>query len=200
MNAEIKRGEKNWEREFSEFLKLSSPELFPKLFGSNCWQIFRKLYLNPKTLFSYRNTIFAVKTDSHPLGMLLGYDWKTKRRGDLPTGFQIFIRLGWKFLLRLPTLLIAEQKLGKLERGDFYISNLAVLPRYRGRGLATQLLSCSEELARKSGCQRLVLDVELENKPAQSLYRKLGFSVEDEHSLELKGGPYQFFRMAKKLR
>jgi ribosomal protein S18 acetylase RimI-like enzyme len=57
----------------------------------------------------------------------------------------------------------------------FYIDALATDSRLRRRGLARALLAEAERQARKRGLPRIALDTTIENKPARSLYAKVGF-------------------------
>ncbi len=56
--------------------------------------------------------------------------------------------------------------------------SLAVLPRYRGRGIAHLLLSEAEKRVRARGARRMVLQVEVINVPAMNLYVHHGFTIE----------------------
>jgi ribosomal-protein-alanine N-acetyltransferase len=58
---------------------------------------------------------------------------------------------------------------------DAHVTNIAVHPEYRGRGLGERLMR--ELIARASarGAQRMTLEVRASNIVAQNLYRKLGF-------------------------
>jgi ribosomal protein S18 acetylase RimI-like enzyme len=56
-----------------------------------------------------------------------------------------------------------------------YISDLAVLPEQRGRGLGRALLAEAERLARRLGATTLKINVLARNAPAWSLYRSAGF-------------------------
>ncbi|MFZ3591627.1 ribosomal protein S18-alanine N-acetyltransferase [Bacillus sp. DJP31] len=58
---------------------------------------------------------------------------------------------------------------------DAHVTNIAVLPAYRGRKLGEGLLNQSMELAKALGAERLSLEVRVSNTVAQSLYRKIGF-------------------------
>jgi len=60
-------------------------------------------------------------------------------------------------------------------RGLWAISNVAVHPEYRGHGVARQLMQTALEEARDKGACRVVLQVQTDNVPAQSLYSELGF-------------------------
>lgn len=55
--------------------------------------------------------------------------------------------------------------------------NLAVLPAFRGRGVAQALLDGMFASARASGCTSMFLEVAASNAAAQNLYRKNGFEA-----------------------
>ena len=61
--------------------------------------------------------------------------------------------------------------------GSLYVSGLAFFPKYRGRGLGTQMLGRAREAAREGGCRELSLRVFEGNEGALRLYRREGFRV-----------------------
>ena len=58
---------------------------------------------------------------------------------------------------------------------EAHITNIAILPEYRGRKLGETLLTKVMEEARKMGATSMTLEVRVTNVVAQYLYRKLGF-------------------------
>ena len=58
------------------------------------------------------------------------------------------------------------------------ITNIAILPEYRRRGLAKDLFSALSDAARDKGVTRLQLEVRESNVAARSLYESLGFIVD----------------------
>jgi len=56
-----------------------------------------------------------------------------------------------------------------------HITNIAILPEYRGKGLGEQLLRAVMETAKGLGAETLTLEVRVSNNVAKGLYRKLGF-------------------------
>ena len=56
--------------------------------------------------------------------------------------------------------------------------SLAVLPQYRGQGIAHALLREAERRVRARGARRMVLQVEVINVPAMNLYVHHGFVIE----------------------
>ena len=55
--------------------------------------------------------------------------------------------------------------------------NIAVLPDYRGRGIAGALLDALFAHARENGCTSMFLEVAASNTAAQNLYKKNGFET-----------------------
>jgi ribosomal protein S18 acetylase RimI-like enzyme len=55
------------------------------------------------------------------------------------------------------------------------IYSVAVDASHRGRGIARRLMARAEREARKRGCNRIRLEVRLDNIPAIQLYERLGF-------------------------
>jgi [ribosomal protein S18]-alanine N-acetyltransferase len=58
---------------------------------------------------------------------------------------------------------------------EAHITNIAILPEYRGRKLGEALLGKIIEVAKERGAKTMTLEVRMSNMIAQSLYRKLGF-------------------------
>ncbi|CAD5178434.1 unnamed protein product [Musa acuminata subsp. malaccensis] len=56
-----------------------------------------------------------------------------------------------------------------------YIAMLVVIKPYRGRGIATELVTRSIRVMMESGCDEVTLEAEVTNKGALALYGRLGF-------------------------
>lgn len=56
-----------------------------------------------------------------------------------------------------------------------YIAMLVVIKPYRGRGIATELVTRCIQLMRDAGCDEVALEAEVTNKGALALYGNLGF-------------------------
>jgi ribosomal protein S18 acetylase RimI-like enzyme len=67
--------------------------------------------------------------------------------------------------------------------GSLYISGIALYPRYRGRGLGTQLLDAAGRRAAVLGLPRLSLICFERNMRAMALYRRRGFREMDRRPL-----------------
>ncbi|KAH7277212.1 hypothetical protein KP509_39G039900 [Ceratopteris richardii] len=57
-----------------------------------------------------------------------------------------------------------------------YIAMLVVIKPYRGRGIATELVTRSIQNMRDAGCEEVTLEAEVTNKGALALYGNLGFT------------------------
>jgi ribosomal-protein-alanine N-acetyltransferase len=58
---------------------------------------------------------------------------------------------------------------------EVHITNIAILPEYRGKKLGEALLRKVIEVVKGKGARKMTLEVRMSNYVAQSLYRKLGF-------------------------
>ncbi|KKC30367.1 ribosomal protein S18-alanine N-acetyltransferase [Caldanaerobacter subterraneus] len=58
-----------------------------------------------------------------------------------------------------------------------HITNIAVHPEYRGRGIGSRLMEGLIDLAKKNGITSMTLEVRESNLVAQNLYKKFGFKV-----------------------
>lgn len=61
---------------------------------------------------------------------------------------------------------------------EAHITNVCVLPKYRGRGLAKEMMRALQDEVRSRGADAMTLEVGVTNKIAQRLYRECGFSVQ----------------------
>lgn len=58
---------------------------------------------------------------------------------------------------------------------EAHVTNIAILPAYRGRKLGEALMKNLFDVARTMGAKSMTLEVRVTNYVAQSLYRKFGF-------------------------
>jgi [ribosomal protein S18]-alanine N-acetyltransferase len=58
---------------------------------------------------------------------------------------------------------------------EAHLMTIAVHPRHRGKGFGKFLMDKLEELSRKAGLKRIILDVARRNRTARNLYGKCGF-------------------------
>jgi GNAT superfamily N-acetyltransferase len=65
---------------------------------------------------------------------------------------------------------------GALHAGQGHLRGMAVLPEWRGSGVAAKLLAAIETHLRSHGCRRITLDTTLPLEPAMKFYEKNGYS------------------------
>ncbi len=198
----IRRAVPSDARDIADLVLLSAERFLPAVFGNRIRPALCRLARGSRTLFSHIHAQTAVQgseaTGGAVQGALLGYAGSEKAAEDPATGLALFLALGPGLLARLGKLLILQRTIGKLAADEWYVSNVAVYPEHRGRGIGTTLMAAGEEEAVRSGCARIVLDVETDHEPAIALYRSLGYAVERETGpLPIGGMVFSFLRMAK---
>ena len=60
---------------------------------------------------------------------------------------------------------------------EAHITNIAILPGYRGKRLGEALMRKVIEIVKERGAKTMTLEVRVSNMIAQSLYRKFGFQA-----------------------
>ena len=115
--------------------------------------------------YSYTNTLVAIDDDGKPVGVCIGYDGA--RLHELRKAFFFFFSscLG----------LCLEGVEDECDADEFYLDTIAVLPEYRGQGIAGALLRASIERAAKCGKPAGLL-VDPINPNARRLYERVGFT------------------------
>jgi ribosomal protein S18 acetylase RimI-like enzyme len=86
----------------------------------------------------------------------------------------------------------SEQLRGREGAGEgerAYISNVAVLPAARRRGVARELIAEAQRRAAQAGVRALYVHVAADNESARALYASAGFEVEAEEKAESPGQP-----------
>jgi len=125
--------------------------------------------------FSYRHAWMA-EIDGQIAGMLLAYllpdDYELSELGSYPAVVKPLVELE------------------ALAPGSWYINAIATYEKFRGRGVASALLSACETHARLAGANRLCLIVASENEGAHSLYLKLDYrQIASRPLIGYPGGP-----------
>jgi len=137
-------------------------KLAPKYPGLAPLEIGALRYASEEGNFSYKNCMVA-EQDRAVIGMLSTFPIKDEQEaGDAPADLVL-------------------EPYEELEiPGSFYVCALALFPRFRGRGLGTEMLSIAREQARERGFSTLSLLVFEQNEGALRLYKRNGFKVVDQ--------------------
>ena len=70
---------------------------------------------------------------------------------------------------------------------DFYIAEIAVDEKFRGRGIGRKIILDAIDYAKAKNYRRVILDADFRNSSAKSLYEKLGFKVFNRKGVRLPG-------------
>ena len=182
---------------FSELILVSAP-YFPLLFGQKVKTILEYMFFSPGNLFSYKHVYFGT-IDTKKAGMILSYSYQTKKKENLRTGLLLLRYVGVNILTKLPILMKFNATVGRLDKEEYYISNIATFPKFRGMGVGKKLMLVAEDDAKRNNTKRIILDVEKENITAITFYKKLGYQTAKEFSIPLGKEVLHFYRMIKKL-
>ncbi len=80
--------------------------------------------------------------------------------------------------------LIDELLTARVDGEEYYISNIAVDPEFRGQGIGTCIVQNALKLAENSGCEKVVLNVTLNNNRALEFYKRFGFKGTGKNTAE----------------
>ena len=131
----------------------------------------------PEILYSYCNALLAFD-GACPVGLCLSYDGKGYHERRLTT-FALFGEDS-----EADDEEIQDMDLENAEdetcAGEYYIDSLAVLPEYRGQGIAKKLMLLHIEHAAILGLPIATLLVDPDNPPALRLYESLGFKYHSD--------------------
>ena len=150
--------------------------------------------------FDYRlGTIMEL--DDAVAGLLVSFPASGLVMLDLLTGFSLLSLMGWRGVVRLRQRTLPLAFMREAERGEYYISNIGVLPEFQRRGCGTQLMAFAEEQARGRGLKRCSLIVDENNFGAVRLYRRLGYEIQNADRLQRDRNKMQkgYHRMVKEL-
>ncbi|HBC28716.1 MAG TPA: hypothetical protein DC006_03410 [Prevotellaceae bacterium] len=119
------------------------------------------------TLYSWRHTRLAVNAGGQPVGALVAYvgEGYRERRARTFALLEEFVTFD------------VDRMDDETRDGEYYLDSLAVLPPWRGRGIARRLLACAQADAARMG-RPAILACAPGNTGAKHLYESLGFREE----------------------
>ncbi|MCS7298773.1 MAG: GNAT family N-acetyltransferase [Spirochaetia bacterium] len=183
----------------SDLIIISSQELFEVLFGDDMKNVVRDLFLAKGNLYSYENTWVAIERDQI-VGVMVLFTQKDFFVKGLRMGLKILSCMGPRTFLKIPLLLKSSSLLLPIPKGSIYLSNISVLPEYRRRGLGREMLKYVSNYAKLLKCNKVVLDVGVENDVALRLYESEGFKVVAQtKSVKINTHTFCFYRMEKEI-
>lgn len=157
--------------------------LFPFLFGARSSALVHlaALFRLEHNSFSWRHTWCAVE-NGNVVGILIGYDHRAINKEAEKADFRRVLPV-WEQWLLYPKYWILQPFLDKSDVTGRYIQNVCVAADYRGRGIGSSLIQHFCSLSEDN----VWLDVEMGNKAALALYKRLGFTATREIPILLPG-------------
>jgi ribosomal protein S18 acetylase RimI-like enzyme len=126
--------------------------------------------------FSFRCSTIAEKYGI-AAGLLLAFPGSKLARLELGCAKRIFTIYGLIAALKMIWLNKSLAGNKEAENDEYLIAHLAVDESFRRQGIAQALLVKAEQDTLSLGLHKLVLEVEIGNDKAISLYRKAGFEI-----------------------
>ena len=185
--------------DIARLVLLSAEHFMTAVFGPGIAHALEEMAAGRGTLFSHEHAWIA-EEEGQVRGMILCYSGAVKAWQDPRTGLALLRLLGMDMIRRLGTLLSMQSSIGRIGRDEYYISNVAVFPGHRGKGIGARLIECAAGEAALAGARAVVLDVETDNPDARRLYERLGFLCARETPPVVLGGrTFAFARMSREI-
>lgn len=194
----IREGKIEDKEDFVNLIIYTGEKLLYTIFGKNLKEILKELYIRKNNQFSFEFTNFAIYNNIIS-GMVLSYSFEDLKRVSINTGYLLIKIMKFDFIKNLEKFIKSFLKLSIIKKDEYYISNIAVYPEFRGLGIGRKLLLFIENKAKENNLKKLSLDVEKENKNAIEIYKNFGFRIDNEFNLTFHENIFSFYRMIKVL-
>jgi ribosomal protein S18 acetylase RimI-like enzyme len=196
-NILIRKGKPEDAHHFSELVTLTSPAMFPMVFGPGVKKTMKSLFAHKRHYYSFDRSFFA-EVNGKVAGMAQLHKLVDRKGHTARMSLLLLKYLKWRLPTKAVNLLKFDHLIKLIARGDCYVSNVAVYPEFRSSGIGTKLLAAIEDEAKNIGKKRVVLHAEIHNLRAVSLYERLGYKIEYKSpSLKIKNRIFESFTMAK---
>ncbi len=194
----IREGKIEDKEDFVNLIIYTGEKLLYTIFGKNVREILKELYIRKNNQFSFEFTNFAIYNNITS-GMVLSYSFEDLKRISINTCYLLIKIMKIHFIKNLEKFIKSFFKLSIIKKDEYYISNIAVYPEFRGFGIGRKLLLFIENKAKENNLKKLCLDVEKENKNAIEIYKNFGFIIDNEFNLTFHENIFSFYRMIKVL-
>lgn len=197
-NFLIREGKIEDKEDFVNLIIYTGEKLLYTIFGKNVREILKELYIRKNNQFSFEFTNFAIY-NNRISGMILSYSFDDLKKVSINTGYLLIKIMKFDFIKNLEKFIKSFLKLNIIKKDEYYISNIAVYPEFRGLGIGKELLLFAENRAKENNLKKLTLDVEKENKNAIEIYKNFGFIIDNEFNLNFHENIFSFYKMIKVL-
>ena len=196
-NISIRKGRPEDAHHFSELVILTSPAVFPIVFGSSVKKMMKNLFPHKRHYYSFDRSFFA-EVNGEVVGMAQLHKLTTRKGQTVRMSLLLLKYLKWRLPTKAVNLLKFDRLIKFVAHNDCYLSNVAIYPEFRSFGIGTKLLAAIEEEVKNIGKKRIVLHAETHNARAISLYERLGYKIESRSPpLKIKNRLFESFKMAK---
>jgi ribosomal protein S18 acetylase RimI-like enzyme len=186
--------------DFARLSLIAAPAYLPALYAGTHERVHRSLFRCRNSLMGFAHTRF-MQVDGRNAGMIVAYDWMDNKKEQTKTTFLIVRYMGLKFLRQMRHLQWAGENLGRIEDGTYYIAILGFYEEFRSMGLGTEILTFTQEQAKKVGSTRLDVDAETYNVDAIRFYKRFGMREVGELKRTTIGGKlFEFIRLSKDIK
>ncbi len=196
-NILIRKGRPEDAHHFSELVVLTSPAMFPIVFGSSVKKVMKNLFPHKRHYYSFDRCFFA-EINGKVAGMAQLHKLVIRKGQTARLSFLLLKYLKWRLLAKAINLLKLDRLIKDIACNDCYLSNVSVYPEFRSFGIGTKLLEAVEEEAKSIGKKRVVLHAETHNRRAINLYERLGYKIESKSSpMKIRNRLFESFKMVK---
>ena len=189
----------------AELIFMTGERIFKHLFyqdPAKSIDVIEKLFQLEGNEFTYQNA-FIAEVNGKAGGLIHFLDLDEKDVQDRVMGKQIVSVIGlWPTLIRLPRFIQFGKMIPVIEADMLYIQHLATFDAFRGKGVATDLMTFCEQQAKQRKLSRLALDVVIDNNRAYRVYDYLGFKQTQtiqSPKIKRKYGFQGLYRMVKEI-
>lgn len=170
---QVRPAEKNDSEAVARLLMMAWPmdsflEMNPGMTEDDFALIIKSFVEAEDTLYSYRNTIVAVRGEEIA-GAMNGYDGALYEMLKKPVTDD--------FRRRFPDSSSGFGLVKETEAGEFYLDSIGVNPAMRSMGIGSRLFSAMLERAAGLGFTKAGLIVDVDKPKAEALYLRLGFKT-----------------------
>ena len=196
-NIIVRKGRPEDAHHFSELVVLTSPVIFPIVFGPSVKKMMKSLFPHKGHYYSFDRSFFA-EVNGKVVGMAQLHKLIVRKGETVRLSFLLLKYLTWRLPAKVVNLLKFDRLIKFVARNDCYLSNVSIYPEFRSFGIGTKLLTAVEEEVKNIGKKRIVLHAETHNTRAISLYERLGYKIESKSpSLKIRNRLFESFKMVK---
>lgn len=171
---------------------------FKSLFGSNkikAQENIQKLIIAGNNSFGSDKIHVACDENDDVLGILVSYsNSEIKGFDEIKAFFNAMGIIDFLKIIIIGSVLTKLLITDKLD-DDYYLSNISVAEEHQGKGIGTYMLKNSFIIAKDKKCEKVILDVSIDNVGALKLYKRAGFKVYNKKVIKWRGEEIGTFSM-----